>query len=258
MRMPDIDDRLRELLERKAAEVPPHGDLPSRLARRARRRAGLTTAGVGLAVVVLAGGTLVGLRALSRPNAEPIVPATGASGPSSSPSPSLGEIAACGSGQLRATVADSEGAMGSRYFTIVVTDVSDTTCTLQGTPAITLLDGNLNAITSGVEFGSAPAGWQANALPKPPGWPVVKLRPGDVANVRVQWSNWCPQDRAAPTWQLAVPGDGSVDVSGSELQPPPPCNGAGQPSSVEVGPFEPPISGSARASGASGASGASA
>jgi Protein of unknown function (DUF4232) len=256
--MPEIDDRLRELLQRKAAEVPRHGDVPPSLARRARRRAALTTAGVGLAVVVIAGGTLVGLRALSRPNAGPIVPATGASGTSSSPGPSQGAVAACASGQLRATVGDSEGAMGSRYFTIVVTDVSDTPCTLQGTPAITLLDGNMSAITSGVSFGSGPAGWQSNALPKPPGWPVVKLRPGDVANVRIQWSNWCPQGRAGPTWQFAVPADGSIDVNGSDLQPPPPCNGAGQPASVHVGPFEPPLPGAAGPSGPSGATGASA
>jgi Protein of unknown function (DUF4232) len=252
--MPEIDERLRELFQRKAAEVPPHGDVPRPLARRARRRAALTTAGVGLAVVVLAGGTLVGLRALSRPNAQPVVPATGATGPSSSPSPSQAGLAACTSSQLRATIGDSEGAMGSRYDTVVVTNASDTSCTLQGTPVITLLDANLNAITSGVTFGSAPAGWQADALPKPPGWPVVKLRPGGVANVRTQWSNWCPQGRAGPLWQLEVPGGGALDIGGSDVIPPPPCNGAGEPSSVEVGPFEPPLPGAAGASGATGAS----
>jgi hypothetical protein len=144
--------------------------------------------------------------------------------------------------------------MGSRDGTVVVTNLSDASCTLQGTPTITLLDDNIEPITSGLTFMSAPAGWQADALPKPPGWPVVKLRPGDVANVRIRWSNWCPQGRAAPLWQLGIPGSDTVDINGFEAADPPPCNGADQPATIEVSPFEPPLPGTG-SSGATGSSG---
>ena len=91
-----------------------------------------------------------------------------------------------------------QGAAGSREGGITLTNFSDTTCTLQGTPAIELLDQNLKPITTGVSFGSSPAGWQANAQPTPAGWPVATLHAGDAALVRIRWGNWCPQGRAAP------------------------------------------------------------
>jgi Protein of unknown function (DUF4232) len=133
--------------------------------------------------------------------------------------------------------------MGSREGGITVTNFSDTTCTLQGTPTVELLDQNLQPITSGVTFSASPAGWQANAQPTPAGWPVVTLHAGDAALVRIRWGNWCPQGRAAPLWRVDIPGGGSVDVvNGMDQLGPPPCNGPGLPSTVEVGPFEPTTS----------------
>jgi hypothetical protein len=67
----------------------------------------------------------------------------------------------------------------------------------------------------------------------------VTLAPGDVASVRIRWSNWCPDGRAAPLWRIGIPSGGSVDGNGLDAVPPPPCNGPGSPSTVEVGPFEP-------------------
>jgi hypothetical protein len=57
--------------------------------------------------------------------------------------------------------------------------------------------------------------------------------------MRVRWSNWCLQGRKAPLWQIHIPGSGTVNGNGMEAVSPPPCNGAGQPSTVERGPFEP-------------------
>jgi hypothetical protein len=234
----DIDDELRELFLRRAEDVPPHREVPRTLVSRARRRIARNALGAGVVVVVLAAGGFAGVRALSGLPV-PRQPVGSVSPSPAQPGPSGSAISACTPGQLRA-VGSMEGAAGSREGGIDVTNLSGETCTLQGTPAITLLDQNLNPVTSGVTFSSAPAGWVVNVLPKPAGWPVVTLRPGDSASVRVSWSNWCPDGRAAPLWRLGIPGGGAVDVGGLEAVTPPPCNGPGLPSTIEVGPFEPP------------------
>jgi len=237
----DMDDELRELFQRRADHVPPHREVPRSLTGRARRRIALNAVGVGMTVVVLAAGAFAGVRALGGPQARQ--PAQGPTPSSVQPTPSASTTAsaipACTSGQLRA-VGSMEGAAGSREGTIGLTNFSDATCTLQGTPAIDLLDQNLQPITSGVVFSSSPAGWEANAQPEPPGWPVVTLAPFDAASFRLRWGNWCPDGRAAPLWRVEIPGGGTVDVvNGMDQVGSPPCNGQGQPSTIEVGPFEP-------------------
>ncbi len=125
----------------------------------------------------------------------------------------------------------------------MLTNFSDSACTLKGRPTITLLAQDLTPISSGVDFTLSPPGWKANALPAPSGWPVVKVARRNVAVVRIRWSNWCPQNRPAPLWRVAIPGSGAVDVMGLDGASPPPCNGQGQDSTIEVGPFEPSPSG---------------
>jgi hypothetical protein len=232
--MSDMDDKLRDLLRRRADDLPPHLAVPPALSGRVRRRIALNAAGVGIIVVALAAGAFAGVRALGGPRA------SGPAGPPTfsnvQPTPSSDT---CASGQLRAN-GSIQGAAGSRVGSIIFTNFSDKTCTLEGTPEIQLLDQNLDPITSGVTFGTTPAGWQADGSPEPAGWPVVTLAPGDSASVRIDWSNWCPDGRAAPLWRVVIPGSGSVDViNGMDSETPPPCNGAGQPSRIDVGPFEP-------------------
>jgi Domain of unknown function (DUF4232) len=230
------------MMRRKAGEMPRQGAIPGSLTRRVRLRIARNTAAVGIMLVVLGAGTFVGARAFNSPDSgKRIPPASNTTvqvpsptGQASSPiSP-----AACTSGQLRAT-GTFEGAAGSREGVISLSNYSDVTCTLEGNPTITLLDKNLKPISSGVTYTSAPPGWVVNASPRPPGWPVVKLAPGEAASVRIRWSNWCPDGRSAPLWQIGIPGSGSVDVNGLDAALPPPCNGQGQPSTIEVGPFEP-------------------
>jgi hypothetical protein len=223
-----IDDELRALLQRKAGEVPPQGKVPKSLVVRARRRIALNAVATGMTAAVLVVGALVGVRALGR--GPDVVP------PVETPPPS--SITACTAGQLRA-VGSMEGAAGSREGAIRLTNLSSARCTLQGTPALQLLDQNLRPITSGVRFGTSPAGWVADAKQAPAGWPIVTLAPGDAAAVRVRWSNWCPDGRAAPLWRVTIPGSGTVDVFGFDAVAPPPCNGPGLPSTIERGPFEP-------------------
>lgn len=233
--MSDIDDDLRELFLRRAEDVPPHREVPPSLASRARHRIALNALGAALVLAVLAAGAFTGVRALSGP------PARHRPGGNSSPSPSqpsASTISACASARLRA-VGSMQGAAGSREGGVVVTNLSSETCTLQGTPTVTLLTQALAPITSGITVSSGQAGWVVDGAPKPAGWPVVTLLPGDSASVRIRWSNWCPGGRPAPVWRVGIPGGGTVDVNGFDAVSPPPCNGPGLPSTIEVGPFEP-------------------
>ena len=243
-----MDNEIRAMLRYKADEMEVRGVPPS-LRRRARLRMMRNAVIAGTMLVVVAGGAFVGVRALTGPeSSKPLPPATSRSprpthrGVHHSPTPVRPSpstpTSPCTSDQLRA-VGTLEGAAGAREGAIDLTNFSDQTCTLQGTPSITLLDDNLKPITSGVAFSPTPAGWEVNASPTPPGWPVVTLAPGDAASVRIRWSNWCPQGRGAPLWQTSIPTSGTVDVNGLDAAAPPPCNGPGQPSMIEVGPFEP-------------------
>jgi hypothetical protein len=230
--MNDVQDDLRELLRRRAATVPPQLEAPRSLTGRARRRIAVNMFGVTLTVLVLAGSAVAGVRFFGAVPREDL----GGSPPSShqrtSSTPACTSAALRGSGSL-------EGAAGSREGGISLTNFSDATCSLQGRPTITLFDQNLNPIT-GVTFPPDRPGWKVDESPKPEGWPVVKIAPGNSAFVRIRWSNWCPDGRPAPLWRVGIPGGGTVDVSnGLDGVPPPPCNGQGLPSTISVGPFEP-------------------
>jgi hypothetical protein len=241
-----MDDEIRKLLRQKGDEVPPHGKVPESLKPRVRLRIARNAAAVGTMFVLLGAGTFVGARALNTPGStKPIRPASTPTAqptrPASTPTvqpTAPASTTACTSGQLRA-VGSFQGAAGSRAGAIILTNFSDVTCTLQGDATIRLLDQNLKPITSGVVFSSVPATWQVNASPAPPGWPVATLAPGQTASVRTSWSNWCPDGRPSPLWQIEIPGGGTVNVNGVDSAGPPPCNGQGQPSTIEVGPFEP-------------------
>jgi hypothetical protein len=193
----------------------------------------LTHGGAALAALVAA----VALTACGTTSSAPATSTTG--GSTHTPSADSTDTAApCTAGQLRA-VGALQGAAGSRVGEITVSDFSDTACTLTGRPAITLLDPRLKPI-HGVRFDAAPAAWQADGQPPPPGWPTVTITPKTAAIFRIRWVNWCPQGRAQPLWTLALGSGPAIDVQGGMEEPgAPPCNGPGMPALVEVGPFEP-------------------
>jgi hypothetical protein len=235
--MSDMDEQVKEMLRRKAVEVPAHGAMPNALARRARRRIAVNAVATSAVVLLAAAGVVAGVRALRDTGSSPIVVPPAASS-TTSPTPTPQQVGSCAASQLRA-VASTDGAAGSRIGAVAITNVSAVTCTLSGTPSITLLEQSSQPITSDVSLGTSPAAWQADASPTPPGWPVVTLAPRSAASFRIRWSNWCPQGRAVPTWQLTAPGGGTLAIDGFFAASAPPCNGPGMPSTIDVGPYEP-------------------
>jgi hypothetical protein len=179
---------------------------------------------VGTTVLVAVAGVLVGMRAFGSSQIRP-------------PFPTGGNPQACIASQLEVT-ASLEGAAGSRGGSFTLTNRSGDACTLTGTPKIELIDPSLGPITSGITFDPGAPAWKKYGTPELDGWPVVTIDPGRAASIQIRWSNWCPDGRAAPTWRVDV-GDGAVDVGGMQDEYPPPCNGEGMPSTIEVGPFEP-------------------
>jgi hypothetical protein len=245
--MTDMDDEVRDSLQRRAEDIPPRREVPPDLGRRAGRRIAFNSLAAGAAFVVILAVAIVGIRALTSSEEElggnPTPTSVHHSGGGSGPTPTTA-ASSSGSGVTECAASDLRangtllGAAGSREGVIDVANLSDTTCTLQGRPRVTLLQSAGHAITSGITFLKADAGWMVDGETKPAGWPVVTLHPGDSASVRVRWGNWCPQGRAAPLWELGIPGGGQVAVQNG-MEEPPPCNGETEPSTVEVGPFEP-------------------
>jgi hypothetical protein len=234
--MSDMNDDVTELLRRRAAQVPPHREVPSSITGRVRRRVAVNALAMGAAVVLVVGIAVAGLRSLAPatndiPRGQP-----GTAASLQTPAGSAG--APCTSAQLSA-LASMEGAAGSREGVIVFTNVSSETCTLEGRPGITLLDQNGQPITAGVTFTPSEPGWSINGEHEPPGWPVVTLTQVDAASVRIRWSNWCPDGTPVPAWHVDAPGGGTVAVTGMDAAGAPPCNGQGEPSTIETGPFEP-------------------
>jgi hypothetical protein len=218
----EIDEEVRRMLRERSRDVALRFEVPRSLTTRTRRRIALNALVVGITVVVASVGAFAGLRAVTRTER------TGNDG--------ITAPAACRSTQVR-TTALMEGAAGAREGAITVANASGQVCALKGTPSIRLLEGG-DEITSGVSILQGEPMWKKDALPPPAGWPTVTLEPGDAASVQVRWSNWCPDGRPAPGWRIAL-ADRSIDVDGMQDAFPPPCNGEGRPSTIEVGPFEP-------------------
>lgn len=224
--MPDIEDRVRELLERRAADVDPHVTVPPTLARRAHRRFAALAGVAAIVTVVLVAGGVAALREA------PGGPVDRPAGDGQTPTAT---VAHCTANDLTAT-ASIEGAAGSREGAITVENGATTTCTLEGTPTPVLLSADGGPVTTPVDWMASEPAWRVDGAQAPVGWPVVTLAPGQQASLRVSWSNWCGD--AAPSWTLTLADGSSLQVPdiGADL---PPCNGPGQPSTIQLGPFEP-------------------
>jgi hypothetical protein len=227
--MNDMQDEVRQLLQDKATEMPPHLDVPPSLRKRVRPRIARNALLVAASAAVITVGAVAGFRSLNGPPEEQSLG-------SGTPTQSVDGSDSCGFDQLLATTR-IEGAMGSREGTIDLRNVSADTCTLHGTPGVTVTDSDLHAI-DGVTVVGGPPGWKVEDTPEPDGWPVVTLAPGGAASVRIRWANWCDTD-TSPLLQLADPAGNEVAMVNPDAGSVPPCNGDTMPSTIEIGPFEP-------------------
>jgi Protein of unknown function (DUF4232) len=229
--MNDDLTRLEHVLRERAAEVPSFQEMPSKMLARARRRIVRNAlASVVAAGLIIAGASvgLAGLGALRGPNG--VVPR----GPSSSPPGA--STPSCVAADLRAT-ASLQGAAGSVVGSIDLANVSTRTCTLEGRPTLTLLSSSGHEVK--VRVVPVKPQWKADAASAPHGWPVVRLRSGSAAAIRVAWTNPCPQLTDPALWTVDLgSGRGALEVQGAAITPPP-CNGPTLASTLEVGPFEP-------------------
>ena len=222
--MDDDLTTLEQVLRDRAAEVPHLQEAPTRMLVRARRRVvrnAVTSAVAAGLIIVGASAGLAGLRASS-------------SGLGGSPTPTP-STSACIAADLQAS-ATLQGAAGSLEGSIDVTNHGDRTCTLEGRPSVTLAGPSGSQLS--LEVQPVEAQWQADQTARPTGWPVVVLRPGSAAAIRIRLSNLCQQLDGAPLWTIDLTdGKGSLDVADAESIPT--CVGAAEPSRLEVGPFEP-------------------
>jgi len=226
--MDDELSKLEEVLRVKAAEVPYlQAAVPKVMARARRRIARNAVSSVVAAALIVLGASaaLAGIGAFRGPHE--VIP--GSSGP---PTAALGT--SCTAANLRAATS-IDGAAGSVVGSIDLTNAGAATCTLSGRPTLSLstLGTPLSPHTTEV-----PPQWQVDATAAPTGWPVVTLRPGAVSSIRVRWSNACPQLSSPVVWHVDLGGDaGGLDATGAALNPS--CLGSAEPSTLEVGPFEP-------------------
>lgn len=193
-------------------EVPP----------RASRLSGLPRAAM-FAGVAIAGALAVALVAGIFSGSGPDVGSGSESPSAAASSPAVGD---CAPLDVTFTGEPWGGAAGSRG-TIVTIGLADGRypCALGGRVAGLISDANGAVLVSGQ---SAAAG-------------AVILEPNSTFTVGVAWSNWCGADPAAPAslslkfegWAAAVPVNTPADA------PVPPCNGAGEPSSLSVTGLEP-------------------
>jgi hypothetical protein len=169
-----MDEEVRDMLRRKAENVPPHREVPASLAGRARRRIALNALGASAIVLVLVAGAFTGFRAFAgatsrQPAGEPTVvhpqpsssptPSTIVSSPSPTPSPSPSSAGAttparCKLGDLKVAVAGTNGAAGHIQVEVSMRNHSSAACSLEGYPGMLLLAGT-NPLHTDVVRGSS-------------------------------------------------------------------------------------------------------
>jgi len=230
MVMDDDLTQLERVLKDRAAEVPHVQDVPPTMLARARRRVARNALASVLGAVVIVVGAAAGLANLGalHGSGDRVPGDRGAVAPPST---------ACSASDLRAVVS-LEGAAGSVEGSIRLTNVGGATCTLTGRPSVSIVSSQGDAVP--LQVTESEPQWKADGASQPQGWPVVTLQPGSPASVRVRWSNACPQLSGPVSWKIDLGNaGGTLDASSAGASFVPPCNGPSEPSTLEVGPFEP-------------------
>jgi Domain of unknown function (DUF4232) len=231
----DLEEELRDLLRAKADGLPAQRTVPRTMLRRAKRRVAVTAlSGLLVAAAVVAGG-ITGLRVLSSPRvAAGHTPTPSvASVPAPTPTDTPPQPTTCEAGDLTATFSRETG---NAFGSIVVTNGSQSACTLTDRPDVTILDGNDQAYD--VHMERAEPWWKVDGSGEPPEWPVVTVQPGGSVQLRVAIRNWCGLGTPA-RWNVSIPGDGLLEISrlpGFSFSA---CQAPSQPAKLLLGPFEP-------------------
>jgi len=143
---------------------------------------------------------------------------------SASAQPTNNPAAACLASNLAISADPWGGATGSRGTTVLFRTVdSASPCTLQGSPQAEVVDASGKVL--------------ANAAASNVGSPV-QLGSGRVAELNVLWSNYCPETQQLAFTLVLHLGGVPIELKATDPDGPPPCNGAGQPSTLSVPPFE--------------------
>jgi hypothetical protein len=138
-------------------------------------------------------------------------------------------LRSCRAEDLRAAVADQQGAVGSRYAIIKFTNQANTACLLRGHPQMEIFDsqGHSMPMRGGV-MGSD------DNISK------VIVQPGQQAFVAFKWTNWCQQPDDKIKLVVNLPGSqGRVNVPLPTNFDKPPCLATDPTAIMSVGSFEP-------------------
>jgi len=215
--MHDVEDRLREMLRRRAGDVPIHVEAPLGMLRRAWRRILMAFTGAAVAVAVVAAGAVAGVRLLNQ----------NVGGPASAT-----QIApACRASDLQGNI-NLVSANSQFRGSLLVTNVSGNACSLQGQPSLAIVDAN--GVPLDLQEESADPSWMVRSKPTPKGWPAVTLYYGASASIRIDWASWCGPAKPA-TWRIVLQGGGMLQIANRKGHVPQ-CMGS---SRLQVGPFEP-------------------
>ncbi len=209
--------------------------------------AGVLLAAVLIAVVWLGRpGSDGGIGAVSTPlpTATETPIATPSASPSPSPSPTPAATATaiptptptlaptvapaprpCDPSKLAARITLWEGAAGSRFAHVEVTNASSQTCTIRAMDKPQFVDGKGSVLIDGQTPSSAA---------------VLTLAPGDVVTTAVQVSNYCGPNPVPPVSVAFVQSGGgrfvATPVSPTDTTAPP-CNGPGMPALLDMHPW---------------------
>ncbi|HVN52111.1 MAG TPA: DUF4232 domain-containing protein [Acidimicrobiales bacterium] len=151
--------------------------------------------------------------------------ATTSSSASGSTSTSARTVARCHTSQLGAAVGQGQGAAGSTYVTLTLTNHSSTACTVQGYAGVSLLDASGHQIGSPATRATGPSA-------------SIVVAPGGVASTTVHTLNagvapggcWAPSTsvKIYPPDELdSVTAPGSITVCGNTFTVTPMVSGAG-------------------------------
>ena len=146
--------------------------------------------------------------------------------PSSAP-PSPSAPAACVGDDLAVSGGPWGGAAGSRGSDILVENQGTAPCLLPAGPTVAIVDQGGTAILS-----SAPA--QAGVGPE--------LAAGGSIGFSLLVGNWCDQTVSLPLGIRLALASGGIDIDGLVIGTPddlPPCNGPGEPATLQTTAWEP-------------------